>query len=453
MQSRALETIPGSVKGTIRLPRFSKSLLLGHLSVDTTSEPSGERLEVSCSYDLASILRLLPGQENEEFAEYDEDVPVDRAIISRGQCYCGRISRHGLVFLISQHLQDVTTAETTSGGSSIVVQTTLGRFTFYEQNDKSFVHFDRSTRSPASIVDLIPNQNLDHILKAASGLRYLFDAKAAKAAEKSGDDTKFFWYKFPGNPEDLATELRFGMPDAVIYMNGDVLERWNRLKRFSKAMVNAMTNVLDDLEVPIGFVEVLNKLPNRCRSSANHDGRVDAGEGLDANGGRAQRLAYTVYHCESYANKKLENVTLEGGLSEISFVCFLSNFEIHLEHLKFIEESLINLIHGHQHFNGSQPNHWQSKIIPKSKDCFKQLFRQYLVACNTSNTRRCGDTLREELRVLLNFNSNDIVLVIFQGFYAALALLNCAKILSRAREAPEEWNRFIVADDDYIYIG
>ena len=223
-------------------------------------------------------------QENEEFAEYDEDVPVDRAV-SRGQCYCGRISRHGLVFLISRHLQDVTTAETISGESSIVVQTALGRFIFYEQHDKSFVHFDRSTRSLASIVDLIrvPSQKLGHILKAASGLHYLFDVKAAK---RSGDDTKFFWHQSPDNPEpeDMVTEVRFGMPDAVIYMNRNVLERWHRLKRFSRAMVNAMTNVLDELEVPSSFVETLNKLPNRCRSSANHDGRIDAREGLDPNG-------------------------------------------------------------------------------------------------------------------------------------------------------------------------
>ena len=166
MQARALETFPGSVpaKETIRIPRFSKSLLLRDLSVDT-SEPSYSQFTVSCSYDLGSSLRLLPGQENEEFAEFDE-VPVDRAV-SRGPHYCGQISRHGLLFLISRHLQHITTRGTPSGGSSIVVQTTLGRFTFYEWNDKHFVHFYRGTCS--SNVDLVPNQKLEDILKAASG--------------------------------------------------------------------------------------------------------------------------------------------------------------------------------------------------------------------------------------------------------------------------------------------
>ena len=300
MQETALETIPGSVKGTIRIPRFSRSLLLKDLSVDT-SEPSSALLEVSCSYDLASSLRLLPGQENEAFAEYDE-IPVDRAV-SRGQCYCGRISRHGLVLLVSRHLQDVTMAETASGGSSIVVQTTLGRFKFYEQNDKSFVHFDRGTRS--SNVDLVPNQKLEDILKAALG-QYLFN--------ESSDVVNFVWQRFSGDLEDLATRHYFGMPDAVIYMSRNVLENWRRLKRFSEAMLDAMTSVLDDLQEPSSFVEALDNLPNRRRSSPNRDGRRDASEGVDVSEGPAKRLAYCVYLCEILATKKLEYMTVEGGL-------------------------------------------------------------------------------------------------------------------------------------------
>ena len=82
-----------------------------------------------------------------------------------------------------------------------------------------------------------------------------------------------------------------------------------------------------------------------------------------------------------------------------------------------------------------------------------QLFRQYSVAGNTSNTGWSGDTLREELRALLVTNRNNVALVIYQGFFATIARLNSAKVLPRAREAPEEWIRFVVADDAYIYIG
>ena len=306
MQATALETIPGSVKGTIRIPRFSISLLLRDWSVDT-SEPSSAQLEVSCSYDLASSLRLLPGQENEEFAEYDE-VPVYRAV-SRGQCFCGRISRHGLLFLISRHLQGITTAQTTSWGSSIVVQTTLGRFKFYELNDKSFVHFDRGTRS--SNVDLIPNQKLEDILKAASG-HYLVN--------ESSDIVNFVWRRCSSDlqVEDLAVWQYFSMPNAVIYMNRDVLESWNRLKRFSLAMIDAMTSVLDELEEPSSFVEALKILPNRRPFSANDDGRLRLSEGP------AQKLSYCAYLCEILSVKNLEYVNIECGLKYSLNLCLPS---------------------------------------------------------------------------------------------------------------------------------
>ena len=76
-----------------------------------------------------------------------------------------------------------------------------------------------------------------------------------------------------------------------------------------------------------------------------------------------------------------------------------------------------------------------------------QLFRQYSVASYTS------DTLREKLQALLISNRNNVALVVYQGLFASLARWNQARVLLRAREAPEEWIQFIVADDDYIYIG
>jgi len=346
---------------------------------------------------------------------------VDRAV-SRGECYCGRISRHGLLFLISRHLQDVTTAETTLWGSSIVVQTTLGRFKFYEHNDKSFVHFDRGTRS--SNVDLVPNQKLEDVLKAASG-QYLLNG--------STDFMNFVWQRCSGDPEDLGTGCYFGMPDAVIYMNRNVLESWNRLKRFSNAMLDAMTSVLDELEEPSSFVEILKNLRfrNRLHSSANHDGRLDFPR-LSNAVAPAERLVASVYLCEMFSDTKLEYMKVE---------------DFHT----FTQLNLAGLVVGHQHFRS--PKAEGGKLFTTSRDRFMQLFRQYSVACNTSNTGRSVDTLREELRKLLISNTNNVALVVYQGFFAQLARWNSGRVLLRAREAPQEWIRFIAADEDYIYIG
>ena len=87
--------------GTVTIPHFSKSLLLQDLQVDLDV---GRMNAGSCSFDLMVRLGLFPGQQNEALAEYDTKVPLD-AIVSRGNCYCGRISRHGFVFLVSKYFQ------------------------------------------------------------------------------------------------------------------------------------------------------------------------------------------------------------------------------------------------------------------------------------------------------------------------------------------------------------
>ena len=127
------------------------------------------------------------------------------------------------------------------------------------------------------------------------------------------------------------------------------------------------------------------------------------------------------------------------------FDYLLSDFEIHLDIRDYIQANLTYLIEVHQHFRSPRAEHM--KLFTASGDRFTQLFRQHSAATNTS------DTLREELRALLISNRNNVALVVYQGFFAILARHNSAKVLLRAREAPEEWNRFIVADDDYIYIG
>ena len=62
--------------------------------------------------------------------------------------------------------------------------------------------------------------------------------------------------------------------------------------------------------------------------------------------------------------------------------------------------------------------------------------------------------IRAELKKLLQPNkANNVALVVFQGFLGTFALWNAQRVLMRAREAPEEWIRFLAADEDEIYIG
>jgi hypothetical protein len=40
-----------------------------------------------------------------------------------------------------------------------------------------------------------------------------------------------------------------------------------------------------------------------------------------------------------------------------------------------------------------------------------------------------------------------------QGYFALLVQWNASRILLKAREAPEEWIRFVGAEDDELFIG
>jgi len=152
--------------GTLRVPRFSKNLFLSldNLSISTDSAEDDGPDSGSCAFQLMSRLKLLPGQDNEARAEYDAGVPLE----SRNNCYCGRISRHGLIFLISQYFQNATLEyNSQSSPSCAVIFTAIGRFKFYEIEDRTFVHFDGSTRS--TYIDLVPGQQIDHIIRSARG--------------------------------------------------------------------------------------------------------------------------------------------------------------------------------------------------------------------------------------------------------------------------------------------
>jgi hypothetical protein len=238
--------------GTVTIPHFSKSLLLQDLQVD----PHVGRMNGgSCSFDLLARLGLFPGQANEAMAQYDTEVPLD-AVISRGNCYCGRISRHGFVFLVSKYFQYMSVAETTTGVTCFILSTTIGRFKCYEIDDRTFIHFDSGTRS--SYIDLIKDQNLDDILRMARG-----EYQLSSGVSPSEADNVFEWHRStPGETlESIASGGFYGVPNAVIYMTKSNLHRWNRIKEFASAMLNTVFSVLDELEEPAEFVSALRNPP------------------------------------------------------------------------------------------------------------------------------------------------------------------------------------------------
>ena len=285
--------------GTVTIPHFSKSLLLQDLQVD----PDVGRMNAgSCSFDLLVRLGLFPGQPNEALANYDTGVPLD-AVVSRGNCYCGRISRHGFVFLVSKYFQHVSVAEATEGGTCFDILTSIGRFKCYEIDDRTFIHFDSGTRS--SYVDLVKDQNLDDILRTARG-----EYRATGGVSPTKTDNVFEWRRSTGESlEYLASGQFYGVPNAVIYMTKSTLQRWKRIKEFAYAMVDTVLSVLDGLQEPAEFVSALRKLPS---------GSDVKGPDSVARDTPAELLASSVFLYREYSRKKIGEMTYERELSDLS---------------------------------------------------------------------------------------------------------------------------------------
>jgi hypothetical protein len=256
----------------------------------------------SCSFDLLTRLGLFPGQPNEALAEYDTKVPLD-AVVSRGSCYCGRISRHGFVFLVSKYFQHVSVAETPTGGTCFILSTTIGRFKCYEIDDRTFIHFDSGTRS--SYVDLVTDQNLDDIFRTARG-EYQFSTGVSPAEV----DNVFQWHRNMGpgqSLESIATAQFYGVPNAVIYMTNSTLQRWKRIKEFAFVMLDTVLSVLDGLEEPAEFVS----------ASRNFVPPVSGGTQSDV-GTPPELLALSIFLLRTLSRKRIDTMTYKCGFPDLS---------------------------------------------------------------------------------------------------------------------------------------
>ena len=109
--------------------------------------------------------------------------------------------------------------------------------------------------------------------------------------------------------------------------------------------------------------------------------------------------------------------------------------------------NMADITEAHQHFRSPAAQFWE--LFQTSRGRFMRLLRQYKKAEPVDQ----HVLLQNGLLGLLRSNSNNVCLVVFQGFLAILVRWNCCRVLSRAYEAPEEWIKFVIADDDDIYMS
>ena len=414
--------------GTVTIPHFSKSLLLQDLQID----PDVGRLNGgSCSFDLLARLGLFPGQANEALAQYDTEVPLD-AVVSRGNCYCGRISRHGFVFLVSKYFQHVSLAEATTGGTCFILLTTIGRFKCYEIDDRIFIHFDSGTRS--SYMDLVENQNIDDILRTARGEYWvsliLFGPDPDKAFE---------WHRYTGESfENIATGHIHGVPKAVIYMTKSTLQTWSRIKEFAFVMLNTVLSVLDEVKEPAEFLSALRNPPPvdddiQLRTPAN-------------------KLVFSISLCRTLLGQNLSTKSCKGGFSDSSRI--INQHSYFTDILILVTWMVRDMFEAHMYFR-SNPRVELARLIKTSHQRFLQILNGFptLDDLNGAGRRLGKEHIQKELLDLLHKNKNNVALVAIQGLLAVLSQWNADQALLRGREAPEEWIRFVGADDDELFIG
>lgn len=101
----------------------------------------------------------------------------------------------------------------------------------------------------------------------------------------------------------------------------------------------------------------------------------------------------------------------------------------------------------HKHFRS--PRVEVERLLTTSQDRFLHLLNESKPVDNV----RSDIPIQRELQNLLQSNKNNVALVVLQGLLGMISLWNSSRILSRAREAPDEWIRFVGADDDEVFIG
>ncbi|KAF5323749.1 hypothetical protein D9619_012878 [Psilocybe cf. subviscida] len=402
-------------EGTLKLPSFTKDLLL-NITGSTLTDAASRPTSGSCCFDLAWRLGLLPGQPNSGFMEYDEKIPIAK-VVTRSSCCCGRISRHGLVYLVSHFFQHASAQEIPGGGTIITINTTIGRFKCYEIDDRTFVHFDGSTRS-SPVTELVANQDLDHILRVARGQYLTTDKDTLSDVQWNTDVEERIPY--------FASSNWLGNPNAIMYMPKQTVSTWKCLRDFGRMVLTRTLQYIDTLREPESFCRLVE------------------------------------LHHTAASNRRIFKSETPPELLSWSLCMFrvmsehlIATFEYELFRT-FANQCLHSLHKAHQHYRN--PNVQAGKMFTTSRDRFLRMFRTYCAQESGSASSSHGGIdvdamIESELQSLMQTTTNNIALVVYQAFIGITVYWNAARMVVRSREVPVEWIRFVSSEDDYIYLG
>jgi hypothetical protein len=213
---------------SVVLPKFSKGLSASGLKIQLHStNRSG-----SCAFDLAERLGLISNLSNKILGEV-ETIPLCD-LVHNSVTYCARISRHFLVRLISEHVQEIWQV-----GDRTYVSTNIGQFTLYPHEGRSLVHFDGSIRTSTAAV--IANQALEDIQRVANG----------ESMIEPGS-----WQSLPIN---LFAFAQTPLPLVVHYLRTKDIEEWRSLGVFADVLGDVVQSIAQAVTAPASFAAAYAK--------------------------------------------------------------------------------------------------------------------------------------------------------------------------------------------------
>jgi len=213
---------------TVTLPKFSKALSGRSLNIQLDSTTKFG----SCAFGLAERLGLLPDRTNNVLNEV-ETIPLDD-LVHNGDTYCIQISRHFLVWLISEHVQEVWQV-----GNRTYASTDIGRFTLYEHEGRPFVHYDGSIRTTTATT--IPHQALEDIQQVANGMYRSTDGALA-----------------PYSPSIAVLSIE-PFPHVVHYMRHQDIEKFRSLHDFAEVLGDVTQSIIRTARSPESFTVAFSK--------------------------------------------------------------------------------------------------------------------------------------------------------------------------------------------------
>lgn len=130
-------------------------------TADLLVEPSNSRIFGSCLFELASVLKLLPGQYRANLLETESSTLHE--MFYDKDTYYGKCSRESLFRLVTQHFVSIR-----ESSGHLIVHTAISVFTFIQTDRRLLVRVNGNERATGVLVP--ENQNYLALKQCTAGL-------------------------------------------------------------------------------------------------------------------------------------------------------------------------------------------------------------------------------------------------------------------------------------------